>query len=99
MLLSSHTGQGISELEAEIGRRANATVATTQTAPLTRLRHIEAVKETIGHLSRSLDNTSGAAELIAEDLRLAARSLSQIVGRVDMDDVLDRLFAQFCIGK
>lgn len=97
--VSSLTGDGIDELESEIGRRAGANVQATQTAPLTRLRHIAAVSDTVAHLSRALNAQGSAAELIAEDLRLAARSLSQIVGRVDMDDVLDRLFAQFCIGK
>jgi len=38
-------------------------------------------------------------ELAAEDVRLAARSLARISGRVDAEDVLDRVFARFCIGK
>jgi tRNA modification GTPase len=40
-----------------------------------------------------------APELLAEDLRLAARSLGRITGRVAVDDVLDIVFREFCIGK
>ena len=38
-------------------------------------------------------------ELLAEDLRLAVRALGRITGRVDVEEMLDRLFAEFCIGK
>jgi tRNA modification GTPase len=38
-------------------------------------------------------------ELLAEDLRLAATALARLTGRIDVEDVLDRLFADFCIGK
>jgi tRNA modification GTPase len=45
-------------------------------------------------------NGSGlATELVAEDVRLALRALGEITGRVDVEQVLDRLFASFCIGK
>jgi tRNA modification GTPase len=40
-----------------------------------------------------------AAELAAEDLRLAARALGRITGRVDVEDLLDVIFRDFCIGK
>ncbi|MEP4734570.1 hypothetical protein, partial [Parvibaculum sp.] len=39
------------------------------------------------------------AELVAEDLRLAARALGRITGRVDVEDLLDVIFRDFCIGK
>jgi tRNA modification GTPase len=38
-------------------------------------------------------------ELAAEDLRLAARAMGRITGRVDVEDILDRIFSEFCIGK
>ena len=40
-----------------------------------------------------------APELAIEDLRLAARALGRIVGRIDVEDLLDVIFAEFCIGK
>ena len=39
------------------------------------------------------------AELVSEDLRMAARSLGRITGTVDVEDLLDRIFSSFCIGK
>lgn len=97
--LSNITRVGLAELESAIIARAQKDLGSSENAPLTRLRHKEAVSHTIGALSRALNAQGSSPELIAEDLRLAARHLGQIIGRVDMDDVLDRLFSQFCIGK
>jgi tRNA modification GTPase len=99
IILSSLTGEGIDTLESEIIRRLQHDECRLESAPLTRLRHKEAVQQTLHALDRALQADGIAPELIAEDLRLAARSLGQIIGRVDMEDVLDRLFSQFCIGK
>jgi tRNA modification GTPase len=99
IVVSSKTGLGLDVLEGQLARLAALDSVNSEGAPLTRLRHKEAVAATIAALDRALLAQGSAAELIAEDLRLAARALAQIVGRVDMDDVLDRLFSQFCIGK
>lgn len=63
---------------------------------ITRVRHREALGEAWGALQRSLEATP---DLAAEDLRLALRALARIVGRFDVEAVLDRIFAAFCIGK
>jgi len=42
---------------------------------------------------------AGQEELFAEELRLAARALGRVTGRVDVEDVLDKIFSSFCIGK
>jgi tRNA modification GTPase len=99
LMIASKTGLGIDDLEVAIAARASSDLVAGDSAPLTRLRHREAVSETIQALTRALQADGHAPELIAEDLRLAARALGQIIGRVDMEDVLDRLFFQFCIGK
>ena len=99
LAVSSVTRQGLDALEAVIIERAQADLGKSESAPLTRLRHQEAVREGIDALDRALTASVHAPELVAEDLRLAARALGRITGRVDMEDVLDRLFAQFCIGK
>ncbi len=99
LLVSSITRQGLEELEAKIKSRAQADLGRSEAAPLTRLRHQEAVREGIQALDRALTASVQAPELVAEDLRLAARALGRVTGRVDMEDVLDRLFSQFCIGK
>jgi tRNA modification GTPase len=64
---------------------------------IARARHRAACEDALAALHR-LDG-AGAPELAAEELRLAARSLGRIAGRVDVEDVLDRIFASFCIGK
>ena len=46
-----------------------------------------------------VEDIGGAAELVALDLRRAARALDMLVGRVDTEDLLDEIFASFCIGK
>jgi len=64
---------------------------------LTRARHREALDDALDALHRSL--AAELPELRAEDLRLAWRSLGRITGRVDVEDLLDVIFADFCIGK
>ena len=68
---------------------------------MTRERHRHALREAAEALSRALDmpNPAESPEILAEELRLAARALGRVAGRVDVEDVLDRLFSQFCIGK
>jgi len=65
----------------------------------TRIRHAESLTEARGYLQRALSDVGLEVELAAEDVRLAARALSRITGRIDPEDVLDRVFSSFCIGK
>jgi len=64
----------------------------------TRLRHRELLSEAAKRLRHALAQDE-ALELAAEDVRLAARALDRITGRIDPDEVLGRIFATFCIGK
>ena len=64
----------------------------------TRLRHRELLGEALARLQHALAS-QGSPELAAEDVRLAGRALDSITGRIDPEDVLDRVFATFCIGK
>jgi len=64
---------------------------------LTRARHRQALEEAAASLQRSLG--APLPELRAEDLRLALRSLGRITGTVDVEDLLDVIFRDFCIGK
>ena len=70
-------------------------------ALVTRARHREALADCRAALARALARagTGGQAELVAEDLRLAARALGRVAGRVDVEDILDVIFRDFCIGK
>ena len=81
----------------ELTRRVALLADSQSGVPLTRARHREALRECVAALERAAQ--AAEAELIAEDVRLAARSLGRLTGRVDVEDVLDVIFREFCIGK
>jgi tRNA modification GTPase len=95
--LSAKTGAGLPELltrlEAEVARRFD----TSGAPAITRARHRTALTDCRDALRRAL--AVPEPELLAEDLRLAARALGRITGRVGVEDVLDVIFKDFCIGK
>lgn len=97
MAISCRTGEGIDALLQRITAVARELVASGDEAVITRARHREALQQAVQALARA--RTAGEPALVAEDLRLAARALGRITGRVDVEDVLDRIFARFCIGK
>ena len=66
---------------------------------ITQIRHRQLLSVMQTHLARAVEPDGPDAELIAEDVRLAARCLDQLSGRIDPDHVLDRVFSTFCIGK
>lgn len=96
LAVASTTGEGIAALQGAISERAREALGTGS-ALLTRERHREAIVDVMEALDRS--RVSTAPELLAEDLRMALRSLGRITGRVGVEDVLDRVFSSFCIGK
>ncbi|MDJ1158712.1 tRNA uridine-5-carboxymethylaminomethyl(34) synthesis GTPase MnmE [Chelatococcus sp. SYSU_G07232] len=100
LVISALTGAGLDELLAAIRERAAGALGGGQ-ALITRERHRHALTDTVEALDRAASAAEQRlpAELIAEDLRLAARALGRVTGRVDVDDVLDRIFSSFCIGK
>ena len=74
-------------------------VGQRETASLTRLRHRRALEECDAALTRARSYGEADAELLAEDLRLAAEILRRITGAVDVENILDVVFGEFCIGK
>lgn len=99
--ISCRTGTGVGELLTAMGRQVAGLVASGEQPALTRERHREAVTVAQAALARFEEGAPGGAELalLAEDLRLAARAIGRITGVVGVEDVLDRVFATFCIGK
>ncbi|MDG4876619.1 tRNA uridine-5-carboxymethylaminomethyl(34) synthesis GTPase MnmE [Mesorhizobium sp. WSM4935] len=95
--ISSKDGSGVDRLLDEIGTRATAAVGEAGDVLPSRLRHVELLREATNFLRAALSGRS--QELRAEDLRLAAERLGRIVGAVDVEDLLDVIFSQFCIGK
>lgn len=98
LAISARDGRGLDDLLRRLESEALARLGASGAAPsLTRLRHRRALEDAHGALLRAREGE--AAELVAEDLRLAARALGRVAGRVDIEEVLDALFAEFCIGK
>lgn len=96
--VSAKTGQGLDALVARLTAfAAQSLEAPGETAAMTRARHREAVTAAADALGRAAG--AGEVALMAEDLRLAARALGRITGRVDVEDLLDVIFRDFCIGK
>jgi tRNA modification GTPase len=82
-----------------IGAAAEAALGQGD-AVITRERHRQAFAEAHQSLGRALAALDeGRTELAAEDVRLALRAVGRVTGRVDVEEILDRLFATFCIGK
>jgi tRNA modification GTPase len=96
--MSVKTGQGLDTLLGALAELVRTTTSSGDASPpLTRQRHRRALTEAADSLARCL--AAGAPELIAEELRLALRALGRITGRVDIEDLLDVVFRDFCIGK
>ena len=98
--LSCRTGEGFDRLLEVLSATAADRMAPGMTPLLTRSRHRTALRATLEALERfTLAPDGDELALLAEDLRLATRALGRITGRVGVDDILDRIFAEFCIGK
>ncbi len=96
--ISAKTGAGMAELLARLETEVEARLGGAETtAAVTRVRHRRALEDCAAALERA--TAAHAPELVAEDLRLALRALGRITGRVDVEDVLDVIFRDFCIGK
>jgi tRNA modification GTPase len=98
--ISALTGIGMDVLTAALSAYAKTYFAATESAVITRARHRHALEETVAALDRALARDySTDEELIAEELRAAATTLGRLTGRVDVEDILDVIFRDFCIGK
>lgn len=103
LAVSAKTGDGLPALLQRLESAAAEVMATGAAGvPLTRLRHRIALTESAEALARAASDDAfgfGDSELVAEDMRLAARALGRVTGRVDVEDLLDVIFNDFCIGK
>jgi tRNA modification GTPase len=88
----------VADVEAFVRRRVVSSLGAGEMAFVTRARHHDLLSLVVEHLDAALELDRGA-ELIAEDVRLAARALERLAGQISSEDVLDRVFSSFCIGK
>jgi len=94
---SALTGTGIKEILANIGNIVRQLLETSGTPALTRERHRHAAERAAEALERS--RIIVAPELAAEEVRFAMHELGRITGRIDVEELLDVVFQDFCIGK
>lgn len=95
--ISTQTGEGLESLREAILERVRGNWAAIASSGAGRLRHLSHLQRASNFLAEAL---SGAElDLRAESLRLAAEELGRITGRVDVEDLLDVIFSEFCIGK
>src|SRR5215210_4827220 len=97
--ISASRGDGIGELIAAIVAFAQECLGSDEGALIGRERQRNLLEETAAALRRSIGSAGRGEELAAEDLRVATYSLGRLLGRVDVEDILDVIFSQFCVGK
>ncbi len=95
--VSAKTGQGIEILLDRLASSAEDRMVGSGAPALTRARHRSALIDAGAALRRAQQQT--LPELVAEDVRVAARAIGRITGRVDVEAMLDIIFREFCIGK
>jgi tRNA modification GTPase len=97
--ISLKTGEGLSMLQSMLQQKVQQKFDSDGAPLLTRPRHRQALGEALGALRHGLEAPADRPELLAEDLRLAMRAIGRITGRVDVEELLDFVFRDFCIGK
>lgn len=100
LIISAATGFGMDSLLTLVQQRASDVMVDSGDAVLTRERHRRAFEDLAAALRRGeAAAAAGRDELAAEDVRLALRALGRVTGSVGVEDILDRVFSAFCIGK
>ena len=97
--ISASRGDGVQELIAKLILFAQEYFGSGESGLISRTRHRALLRETADSLNRAIAATCQGDELLAENLRIAVHSLGRLTGRVDVEDILDVIFREFCIGK
>lgn len=97
--VSGRTGYGVEKMIADIHNRLADRVRSTSTA--TRERHVIAMSRSIDGIDAAFRymESEGSEDLIAENIRSSIRAIEALIGRVDVESLLDEIFSSFCIGK
>ena len=97
VLISVKAKQNMDLLLKEIEKRAVSLAGTVEAPQITRERHRHRLQQALEHLGRF--DLKGDLVLATEDIRMTIRALSQITGKITVDEILAEIFANFCIGK
>jgi tRNA modification GTPase len=97
--ISARRGDGVAELISALVAFARDYFGSNESGLIGRERQRRLLQETAESLQRSIETIDRGEEFAAEDLRRAAYALGRLLGRVDVEDILDAIFREFCIGK
>lgn len=97
ILISAKYQENVAQITDRIYDYFSAMITQAPSGLITRQRYREALTECLENLERFHLNKE--IELAAEDIRLACRAIGKITGRVEVDEILDKIFSSFCIGK
>ena len=93
------TGQGIDILLRALEALILQKYAGLENAALTRIRHVDCIRSAAHNVDMARGKLGSMAELASEDLRKSLINIEELAGRSDMEQVFDRIFSSFCIGK
>jgi tRNA modification GTPase len=99
LFISAISGDGVRELIAALVAFAEAFFGSEEGVLIGRERQRNLLQQTADALRRCIGAVSQGEELAAEELRIAAFALGRLLGRVDVEDILEAIFRDFCIGK
>ncbi|MDG1438884.1 MAG: tRNA uridine-5-carboxymethylaminomethyl(34) synthesis GTPase MnmE [Emcibacteraceae bacterium] len=97
--ISVKTGLGLDDFMKVLEEQVEKRMELTDTPSLTRTRHRSNLQSAVQHMERFINAERFELELLSEDLRMAARDIGKITGYVDVEDILEKIFTEFCIGK
>lgn len=97
LLISAKGNENITAVTDKISSYFKGIISDNSSEIITRQRYKQSLEECIENLQRF--NLQKEIELSAEDIRLACRAIGKITGRVEVDEILDKIFSSFCIGK
>jgi len=93
------SGDGISDLLSLLESLILEQFAGLEAAALTRVRHVDCISSALSRVDLARDRLGSDPELSSEDLRNSLKNIEELAGRSDMEQVFDRIFSSFCIGK
>lgn len=97
LLVSAKNNENVTAVTDKISSYFSGIISDSSSEIITRRRYKESLEECLENLQRF--NLQKEIELSAEDIRLACRAIGKITGRVEVDEILDKIFSSFCIGK
>jgi tRNA modification GTPase len=97
--ISARRGDGVDDLVAALTVFAGDRFGSGEAGVITRLRHRTILRDASVSLAKAETLAGQGDELVAEELRICVHLMGRLLGRVDVDDILDSLFKEFCIGK